>query len=186
MASVSQDTAQRDPRSIVTPDAFDVSDALLGMPLATPGTRLIAMGIDLAVIGFLTVVTRSFALVLGVVAAALFIRAGFKHTSVRGSVFDRAMRGSVGCLGVLIAIVTAALWASFGPGGRGDGPITVEGEGVRTAVLDTLGAPRSGAPAESVEPRDVTAAIPLLNETASSAPSSAATRSSSKRAVGLP
>jgi hypothetical protein len=106
--------AQRDPRSIITPDAFDVSADLLGMPLAAPGRRLIAMAIDLAVIGILTLVTSSFALVLGVVAAIFFIRAGFKRTPVRGSVFGRAMRLSVGCFGLFIALVTAALWSAFG------------------------------------------------------------------------
>ncbi len=106
--------AQRDPRSIITPDAFDVSADLLGMPLAAPGRRLVAMAIDLAVIGILTLVTSSFALVLGVAAAVFFIRAGFKRTPVRGSVFGRAMRLSVGCFGLFIAVVTAALWTAYG------------------------------------------------------------------------
>jgi len=58
-------STHHDPRDVVTPDAFEVSDALLGMPLASPGRRLAALLIDLAVIGFVTLVTRSFALVLG-------------------------------------------------------------------------------------------------------------------------
>jgi uncharacterized RDD family membrane protein YckC len=120
---MSAPNAQRDPRSIITPDAFDVSADLLGMPLAAPGRRLVAMAIDLAVIGILTVVTSSFALVLGVVAAVFFIRAGFKRTPVRGSVFGRAMRLSVGCFGLFIAVVTAALWSAFGfDFGRDDEP----------------------------------------------------------------
>jgi uncharacterized RDD family membrane protein YckC len=120
---MSAPNAQRDPRSIITPDAFDVSTDLLGMPLAAPGRRLVAMAIDLAVIGLLTVVTSSFALVLGVIAAIFFIRAGFKRTPVRGSVFGRAMRLSVGCFGLFIAVVTAALWTAFGVGvGRDDEP----------------------------------------------------------------
>lgn len=105
---------QRDPRSVITPDAFDVSDDLLGMPLASPVRRLFAILIDLAVIGILTVVTKSFALVLGVAAAVFFVRAGFKRTPVRGSVFGRAMRFSVGCLGLVIALVTAIIWTSLG------------------------------------------------------------------------
>jgi len=71
--------------------------------------------IDLAVIGVLTLVTKSFSLILGVVAAVFFVRAGFKRTPVKGSVFNRAMRLSVGCFGFFIALVTAALWATFGP-----------------------------------------------------------------------
>jgi uncharacterized RDD family membrane protein YckC len=104
----------RDPRSVVTPDAFQVSDDLLGLPLASPSRRFFAILIDLMVIGFITAVTKSFALILGVVAAAVFIRAGFKRTPVKGSVFGRAMRFSVGCFGIIVAAVTAILWSIFG------------------------------------------------------------------------
>ena len=98
-----------DPRSIVTPDAFAVSDDLLGMPLASPGRRLSAILLDLVVIGLLTAVTKSFALVLGLVASVLFIRAGFKRVAVPGSAFGRAMRASVGCLGIVVGFFTLAL-----------------------------------------------------------------------------
>lgn len=104
----------RDPRSVITPDAFEVSSDLLGIPLAAPSRRAIALAIDGIVIGVITLVTSSFALILGVVAAAFFVRAGFKRTEVRGSVFGRAMRLSVGCLGVLIALITAVVWSSAG------------------------------------------------------------------------
>jgi len=116
-------TPQRDPRSIVTPEAFEVSDALLGMPLATPGRRAAALAVDGVVIAIIAGLTKSFGLILGVVAAALFVRAGFKRTKVRGSAFDRAMRASVGCLGLVIAVVTAGLWVAFGFSlSRDDGP----------------------------------------------------------------
>lgn len=108
----------RDPRSIVTPDAFEVSKGLLGLKLASPRRRLAAFLVDLVVISILTAVTRSFALILGVVAAVLFVRAGFKRTPARNGVFNRAMRGSVGCLGVVIGVVTTIVWVSVGPGGR--------------------------------------------------------------------
>lgn len=108
----------RDPRSIVTPDAFEVSRELLGLPLALPRTRLAALLIDLAVIGAITLLTKSFALILGVVVAVLFIREGFKRTPVRGSVFGRAMRLSVGCLGVWIGLITIVIWMAVGAGGN--------------------------------------------------------------------
>ena len=131
----------RDPRSVVTPDAFEVSPELLGLRLAPPGKRLGAVVIDLLVIGVITAVTQSFALILGVVMAVLFIRAGFKRTPLRASAFDRAMRASVGCLGVFIAIVTAALWAVFGIGGRDSVTIDVAGDlsGVTSGVIDAIG-----------------------------------------------
>jgi hypothetical protein len=100
----------RDPRSIITPDAFEVEPDLLGRPLATPRQRLIAILIDLAVIGLITLATKSFGIILGIVAAVFFVRAGFKRTPVRGSVFNRAMRLSVGCLGLFIAMATALGW----------------------------------------------------------------------------
>ena len=37
-----------DPRSIITPDAFEVSSALLGTPLASPRRRLAALVANLA------------------------------------------------------------------------------------------------------------------------------------------
>ncbi len=86
------------------------------MPLASPRRRAAALAVDGMVIIAITALTRSLPLLLGVAAATFFIRAGFKRISVRGSVFGRAMRLSVGCLGVFIAIVTAALWTAFGPG----------------------------------------------------------------------
>ena len=43
-------TEVEDPRSIITPDAFTVSDKLLGLPLATPGQRAMAMLIDLVIV----------------------------------------------------------------------------------------------------------------------------------------
>ena len=150
-------STQRDPRSIITPDAFQVSPHLLGLKLAPPGKRLAAVLVDVVVIAILTAVTRSFALILGVVAAVLFIRAGFKRTPVRGTVFDRARRGAVGCLGVFIAIITTALWVSLGPGGRsndddeGTEVVTVGAPEGALGSDDVLPAPTS----EAVEPRDV-------------------------------
>jgi len=114
---------QRDPRSIITPDAFEVAPALLGLPLAPPGRRLAALLIDLAVVGLITLLTKSFALVLGLVAAVLFIREGFKRTPVPGTAFGRAMRLSVGCLGTWIGIITVIVGlvvaGKLGNGGRG-------------------------------------------------------------------
>jgi hypothetical protein len=96
------------------------------LKLASGRRRLAAILIDLVVIGIVTAVTRSFALVLGIVVAVLLVRAGFKRTpgraaagsATRGTALDRAMRGSIGCLGVGIGIVTAIVWLSVGPSGE--------------------------------------------------------------------
>ncbi|MCG6954687.1 MAG: RDD family protein [Gemmatimonadetes bacterium] len=135
----------RDPRSIITPDAFDVSPDLLGRPLARPRQRLAAIVIDLLVISLITLATRSFGMLLGIVAAIFFVRAGFKRTPVRGSAFNRAMRLSVGCLGVVIALVTAATWAIVrsASGGRDSLPATLSSRarsfaGVASALGGTV------------------------------------------------
>jgi len=145
--SMTNQAPTSDPRSIITPDAFEVSADLLGLPLATPTRRGLAILIDLAVIGVVTAVTSSFALVLGVVAAIFFVRAGFKRTPVRGSVFGRAMRLSVGCLGLVIGITTAVVWTAvgFGRGGQGEQEpkITVGEPGVRVGAMELLGGLRS-------------------------------------------
>jgi hypothetical protein len=104
----------RDPRSIVTPEAFHVAPDLLGLPLASPRRRLAAILLDLVFVGILTFLTRSFALVLGAVVAAALLRTSRRRTEVRGNVFDRARRLSIGCLGLGIGSLTflmgTALW----------------------------------------------------------------------------
>jgi hypothetical protein len=162
-------SAQRDPRGIVTPDAFEISDELLGTPLAAPRRRLLAWCVDLLVIGFLTLVTRSFALVLGVIAAIFFVRAGFKRTPVKGSVFGRAMRFSVGCLGVFIAALTAIVWSSCGLDFQGDSndedAFEVEAEGSVAGqiigALTALGIRNAFEDAETIDDAEA-AAVQLI------------------------
>jgi hypothetical protein len=131
---------QRDPRSIITPDAFEVAPALLGLPLATPARRLAALLIDLAVIGLITLLTKNFGVVLGLVAAVLFIREGFKRTPVPGSAFGRAMRLSVGCLGTWIGIITIVVWLAVQGSFRGNG----RDEGDTPAAAQSTDASLSG------------------------------------------
>ena len=140
-----------DPRTIVTPDAFEVSRALLGLPLAPPLLRLAALLIDLAVIGIITALTKNFAVVLGLVIAVLFIREGFKRTPVKGSVFGRAMRLSVGCLGTWVGIITIVAWfavrgsfsrddtTSSEEAGAEGADVSVQGIGALRDVLQGVG-----------------------------------------------
>src|SRR5690606_28905302 len=111
-----------------------------------------AILLDLVIIGAVTVVTKSFAMLLGVVAALYFMRAGFKRVPVEGSVFGRAMRFSVGCLGLFIGFVTFVVWASVGLDLALDRPEIPDGElsgvgaegapvplGLRTTIMDAAG-----------------------------------------------
>jgi hypothetical protein len=137
---------QSDPRSVITPDAFQVSPDLLGLKLASGRRRFAAILIDLVVIGIITAVTRSFALVLGVVVAVLLVRAGFKRNTVRATTggttkstaFDRVRRGSVGCLGIVIGIATILAWLNLGPSGSSDD------DDVSTVDVDVNGAVQGG------------------------------------------
>jgi hypothetical protein len=147
--------AKHDPRSIITPDAFQVAQNLLGLRLASPRRRLAAVLVDLVVIGILTAVTRSFALILGIIIAVLLIRTGFKRTPTRGTGVSRAMRGSVGCLGIVIGSVTLIVWLASGPGGgdsNDDDEVPfVTGEGTGGLVIDALATAAIGAAYEDAE-----------------------------------
>ena len=95
----------RDPRSIITPDAFELSEALLGTPLASPWRRLWAILIDIVVIGILTAVTASISLILWGGVALFLIAMAFRApgrdmTSVTSVLF----RGATGCLGTVILV----------------------------------------------------------------------------------
>ena len=91
-------TTSRDPRTIVTPDAFSVHPPLLGTPLARPWRRGVAVLIDLILVGFITAVTSGVWFILGVVAAAFFFtRARKPGKSERAS---KLFRVFLGCMGV--------------------------------------------------------------------------------------
>lgn len=150
-----------DPRSIVTPEAFHVSPDLVGLQLASPRRRLAAILLDLLFIGILTAVTRSFALVLGLVAAAALLRASTRRTTVARSVFDRARRLSVGCLGLGIGGLTLLIGAAIlfeddlEDVGRSlveeSGTVTIDRATGAVTIRDASAAP------EVMEPRDIDA-----------------------------
>ena len=76
--------ASRDPKTIITPDAFSVHPPLLGTPLAGPARRGVALLIDIFLVFLITALTSGVWFVLGVVAAAFFFSRAKKqsdHTS---------------------------------------------------------------------------------------------------------
>ena len=64
--------AKNPQRSIITPDHFGVAPEILGLPLASPSRRAIAMAIDLLLVVLLI---KAGAVFLGLVAATLLFRA---------------------------------------------------------------------------------------------------------------
>lgn len=102
-----------DPRTEVTPDAFEISPEILGLPLARPWSRLAALAVD----GILIVlVSRAGFLLLGMAAAVFFLRMAISRE--RGDYLAKAFRGVLGCLGFGILFVTGcSVFALFGPDG---------------------------------------------------------------------
>ena len=92
-----------DPRSIITQDAFQVSHDLLGTPLAGPGRRVVALLIDLMLIGMLQLLGWG---VLGGVAALIGLRLATRRV---GAPMSPAGRGALGCASVLLFLVAAGV-----------------------------------------------------------------------------
>ena len=89
-----------DPRSIVTPDAFSVTPALLGTPLAEPWRRLVALLLDLVLIGFLQLLGWR---VLGGIAGLMLLRMATRRTD--GATATRAQKFALGCAGATVFVV---------------------------------------------------------------------------------
>ena len=104
-------TTLRDPKTIVTPDAFSVHHSLLGTPLASPSRRGVALLIDVSLVILITALTSGFWFILGVVAAAFF----FTRAKKEGKNDRRSnlLRYSLGCMGVMALSVTAVVFLEY-------------------------------------------------------------------------
>ena len=100
-------TASRDPRTIITPDAFSVHPPLLGTPLAGPARRGGALLIDIFLVVLITALTSGVWFVLGVVAAAFFFTRAKKTRKDRSS---NVLRFLLGCMGVVVLSLTAVVF----------------------------------------------------------------------------
>ena len=91
----------KDPRHIITPDAFTVADSLLGLPLASPKRRAAAMGLDLVLIQQLSQIGS---MVLGLsIAAILFLLSRSKGRKSVGSA--RKSIFSIMAIGLFLYVV---------------------------------------------------------------------------------
>ncbi len=99
----------KDPREIVTPDAFEVAPGLLGTPLARPWRRGLAMVVDLVLVGILGAAGWFF---LGLALAILSLRAAFRK-STAGWLGRGGRLAFFGSLGTLILVATlGGFWSS--------------------------------------------------------------------------
>ena len=97
---------EKDPRHIITPDAFTVDEQLLGLSLATPKRRAAAMGLDLLIIQQLSQVDSLFLGFSIVLILVLLSRA--KGRNVIGSF--RAIMFKIMAAALLLYIVVFETW----------------------------------------------------------------------------
>ncbi len=99
----------KDPREIITQDAFEVAPELLGTPLARPWRRGLAMAVDLLLIVILGSAGWFF---LGLALAVLSFRAAFRKSTM-GLLGRGARLAAFGSLGTAILIATVgSFWAN--------------------------------------------------------------------------
>ncbi len=154
----------RDPKSIVTPDAFAVTPELLGTPLATPRRRMAAIAVDLVLIGFLQLL--GWRVLGGLVGLALFRLAARRIDGVQAT---RARQVGLGCAGALVLVVAVgatfipALLRVAAPDGNppiqlqfGDDTVAVGGpvEGGVIGLAEALANPAMANLAEEVQNRE--------------------------------
>jgi len=139
-----------EPRSTITPDAFSVAPQLIGLPLATPRRRAIAMLIDLALVGIMVKTLSS--IFLPVLAGVLFLRAKPAAGAVGKPRVRRAFQ-IAGALLIVIFLLNSGIgrFARLIPGGN-------FGDDEDTAGV-TIGPNATGAPNFSL--RDISA-LPAL------------------------
>jgi hypothetical protein len=111
-----------DPKDVVTATAFRVSPDLLGLPLASHTKRVLALLIDLALIGLIA--NQVGGVILGFLAAIFFLRIAVgsrkgRQAMAAGTPAQMAMqttlRGTAGCVGATILFVTAIVFIFAGP-----------------------------------------------------------------------
>jgi len=107
--SDSKQRKTKDPRHLITPDAFTVADNLLGLPLASPKKRAAAMIIDLIIIQQLS---QMGSLILGLsIALVLFLLSRSKGRKAVGS--SRNSIFKIMALILLFYIIAVETWSYY-------------------------------------------------------------------------
>ncbi len=125
-----------DPRSIITPDAFQVSPELLGLPLAGPWRRLVALLADLLLIAILSQLGGT---ALALTAVVFFVFAARREKAGPGARSATRGRVLVGCLVALIVLVAVPALVGIIALVQNRGAVTQVVQGVSSlAGLDRL------------------------------------------------
>jgi hypothetical protein len=143
----------RDPREIITPEAFSVAPDLLGTPLARPWRRGVAMGIDLLLIAVIAGLRISWFLLFFAVAI-LFLRAAMRPSAsairkgTRRAVFG--VLAALALVGAAIAGYEAFVGLTPRPWSDAAGDESAAGETVaRPSIRGALGTARDAVALES-------------------------------------
>lgn len=149
-----------DPRTLVTPDAFQVDEALLGTPLATPLARAGAMAIDLVLVALLSNAQPVF---LGLAAGVFFFRIAWKGR--KDDPMSAVARSLFGCMGaVFLFVVIVTIWAQnfLDPDDfsefTADIPVS-ESEAMTLSVADAINAAALLRSDDSVEASDAATSL---------------------------
>jgi uncharacterized RDD family membrane protein YckC len=137
-----------DPRRIITQEAFSVAPQLLGLPLARPSRRLVAILLDLMIVAIL--VNVGGAVLFGVAAAFAFFRFASRALGKGGSFFGKTARLALRGVGAVILFAVAISMAdSVGNAVSGDDDEPSDRSDGRTAVA-SAGATTSGGVAAAI------------------------------------
>jgi uncharacterized RDD family membrane protein YckC len=102
---------------VITPEAFQISQGIIGLPLARPSRRLTAMLLDLMIVALL--VKSAGPMLLGLAAAFFAFRMSRKVTGAGTRPLGRVVRLSVRAFGALILfMVASSLWSKGAAGVR--------------------------------------------------------------------
>ncbi|HEY0020228.1 MAG TPA: RDD family protein [Longimicrobium sp.] len=131
---------------VITPDSFQISPAIMGLPLARPSRRLVAMLLDLLIVTVL--VKTAGAMLLGLAAALFAFRIAGKVTGTATRPFGRMVRFSIRAAGAFILfLVATSIWGKgaqtvrgfMGSQGVQMTLATGGGDSVRVSAIQALG-----------------------------------------------
>jgi uncharacterized RDD family membrane protein YckC len=131
---------------VITPDSFQISQGIIGLPLARPSRRLTAMLLDLMIVAIL--VKTAGAMLLGLAAAFFAFRVSRKVTGAGTHPLGRVVRFSVRATGAFILFLVAMnVWGSGAAGlrrvlsstGMRMTVATGSGDSVRVTAAQALG-----------------------------------------------
>jgi uncharacterized RDD family membrane protein YckC len=102
---------------VITPDSFEISQSIMGLPLARPSRRLVAMLLDLAIVAVL--VKTAGAVLLGLAAAFFAFRMSRRVTGSGARPLGRVVRLSIRAFGAFILFMVAtSVWSKGAAGIR--------------------------------------------------------------------